>query len=116
MANVSVNNPKAAVTAITTGLESLSALIKDQTLQRICIIISPGFAFLMVFLYLRISRKISYEKGLKEYREMINDLETEFNTPNCSQTRKNNILIEKEKCWVKINELRTQNIKILTKD
>jgi hypothetical protein len=39
------NNPKATITALATGLESLAALIKDETLQRICVIIAPCNCF-----------------------------------------------------------------------
>jgi hypothetical protein len=115
MSNIPSSNPKATVTALTTGLESLSALIKDQTLQRICIIISPGIALALTYFYGIKVRSINCKKGIKEYKQMISDFESELNSPNINEVRKVFLQSEIEKCWIRINELRTDNIKIITK-
>ena len=115
MSDIATNNPKATVTALATGLESLSALIKDETLQRICFIISPAIALALTFLYTIVTRYINFKRGLKEYKLMISDFEVELNSPNTTQVRRTYLQSEIEKCWVRINELRIENIKIITK-
>jgi hypothetical protein len=62
MSDIFSNNPKATVTALATGLESLSALIKDATLQRICFIISPAIALALTFFYRIIDRRIKFQR------------------------------------------------------
>jgi hypothetical protein len=44
-------NPKTTLDAIATGLESLSLLIKDDTLRKVFLIISPAIALVGMFLF-----------------------------------------------------------------
>jgi hypothetical protein len=46
---------------------------------------------------------------------MISDFETELNSPTTTETRKDFLRSEIEKCWIRVNELRYENIKIITK-
>jgi hypothetical protein len=113
MSDVASKNPKATITALATGLESLSGLIKDATVQRICIIISPALALALTFIYRVLTQYINSTKGLRQYNKMILDFQVEIESPNTSDARKLFLKSEIEKCWIKINELRTENIKIL---
>ena len=114
MSDIVSNNPKASVTALATGLESLSALIKDVILQRICIILSPGVALALLFIYRNLKRSINNKRGLSEYKLMIAEYEAELNSPMTTDERKKFIKDEIQKCWINMNKIRTENIKIIT--
>jgi hypothetical protein len=65
MSDVAANNPKATVTALATALESLSALIKDETIKKICIIVSPALALALTFFYKILMQNINFRNGLR---------------------------------------------------
>ncbi len=88
MSNSISNNPRAAVTALATGLESLASLIKEETLQRICIIVAPAIALVLKFSFNLIIKSIEYRKGLKTYGVMIADYEEELKRPDIATDRK----------------------------
>lgn len=110
MSDLASNNPKATVTAIATGLEGLSFLIKDETIKRACIILSPGIALTLTFFYRIAKTRINYKRGISEYKKIIADCEDELNNSHISDDRKKSIRSEIEKCRDKINEIRAKSI------
>lgn len=113
MSNVASNNPKATVTALATGLESLSFLVKDITVQRICVIVAPAIALVLTIVYRIIKKDINLKKGVREYKNIIFDMENECKNPSITKERKLLLQKEIEKCRDKINDLRVQNIESL---
>jgi hypothetical protein len=116
MSGVVSNNPKATITALATGLESLAALIKDETLQRVCVIIAPAVALALTFLLKFIIRSFESQKGLKTYAIMISEYEKQLGNPNITAEKKAFLELEIEKCQVNINKIRTDNIRITNTD
>jgi len=111
--NIISNNPKATVAAITTGLESLSLLIPNQTVQKIFLIISPAVSLIGIFIFHNLHKYIESKRGLRTYEKIIADLEKDLLNPNITDKEKRELQTEIINCKAEIRNIRIKGIKII---
>ena len=111
--NLITNHPKATVAAVTTGLESLSLLIPNQTIQKIFLIISPGISLVGIFIFHNLHKSIESKRGLKTYEKITADLEKDLLNPDITEKERKEILSEIANCKAEIRNIRIKSIKII---
>jgi len=110
-----ISAPKSTyLTAVTTGLVTLSNLITNDVARKICVAISPALALTSSYIFKMVVHNIECKKGVRVFTTLINEEEQRLNTPRLTRGEITKIKNKIEKYKADKEKIEIKSIKVFS--